>query len=67
MDTHDTVARAIRMEVDPITGDLYLVFKVIDESFKQRVRDNWMDDVELVLLGKTLKEVRRSITYRTSL
>jgi hypothetical protein len=55
----DTVARAIRMEVDPITGDLYLVFKVIDESFKQRVRDNWMDDVELVLLGKTLKEIRR--------
>jgi hypothetical protein len=55
----DTVARAIRMEVDPITGELYLVFKVIDESFKQRVRDNWMDDVELVLLGKTLKEIRR--------
>lgn len=59
MDTYDTVARAVRMEVDPITGDLYLVFKVIDESFKQRVRDNWMDDVELVLLGKTLKEIRR--------
>ena len=59
MDTHDTVARAVRMEVDPITGDLYLVFKVIDESFKQRVRDNWMDDVELVLLGKTLKEIMR--------
>jgi hypothetical protein len=59
MDTYDTVARAVRMEVDPITGDLYLVFRVIDESFKQRVRDNWMGDVELVLCGKTLKEVRR--------
>jgi hypothetical protein len=59
MGTFDTVARAIRMEVDPITGDLYLVFKVIDESFKQRVRDNWMDDVELVLLGKELVERRR--------
>lgn len=59
METFDTVARAIRMEVDTITGDLYLVFKVIDESFKQRVRDNWMDDVELVLLGKELREVRR--------
>jgi len=55
----DTVARAVRMEVDPITGDLYLVFRVIDESFKQRVRDSWMDDVELVLLGKELKEIGR--------
>ena len=56
---HNTVARAIRMEIDPITGDLYLVFKVIDESFKQRVRDNWMDDVELKLLGRALIEIKR--------
>jgi hypothetical protein len=59
MDAYDTVARAIRMEIDPITGDLYLVFKVIDESFKQRVRDNWMDDVELKLLGRSLIEIKR--------
>ena len=59
MDAYDTVARAIRMEIDPITGDLYLVFKVIDESFKQRVRDNWMDDVELKLLGRALIEIKR--------
>jgi hypothetical protein len=54
LDKNDTVARAIRMETDPITGDLYLVFKVIDESFKQRVRENWIDDVELIVLGKDL-------------
>jgi hypothetical protein len=59
MDVCDTVARAVRMEIDPITGDLYLVFKVIDESFKQRVRDNWMDDVELKLLGRALIEIKR--------
>jgi hypothetical protein len=59
MDVFDTVARAIRMEIDPITGDLYLVFKVIDESFKQRVRENWMDDVELKLLGRALIEIKR--------
>jgi hypothetical protein len=54
LEKHDTVARAIRMEIDPITGDLYLVFKVIDESFKQRVRENWINDVELMVLGKDL-------------
>jgi hypothetical protein len=56
--THDTVARAIRMEIDPLTGELYLVFKVIDENFKQRVRDNWGQDVELKILGRELVEKR---------
>lgn len=59
MNTHDTVARAVRMEVDPITGDLYLVFRVIDESFKQRIRENWDADVELRVLGRALVEHRR--------
>ena len=58
MKTHDTVARAIRMEIDPLTGELYLVFKVIDENFKQRVRDNWGQDVELKILGRDLIEKR---------
>jgi len=56
---YDTVARATRMEIDPNTGDLYLVFKVIDEGFKQRVREDWNQDVELEILGKDLKEHRR--------
>lgn len=59
MGTFDTVARAIRMEVDPITGDLYLVFRVIDENFKQRIREDWDGDVELLVLGKELEERRR--------
>jgi hypothetical protein len=53
----DTVARAVRMEVDPLTGDLYLVFKVIDESFKQRIREDWNADVELIVLGKSLIKI----------
>lgn len=58
MKTHDTVARGTRMEIDPNTGDLYLVFRVIDEDFKQRVRENWGDDVELKILGRDLVEKR---------
>ena len=50
----DTIARAVRMEIDPLTGDLYLVFKVIDEAFKQNVRENWEQDFELKILGKDL-------------
>lgn len=54
MKTHDTVARATRMELDPITGDLYLVFKVVDERFKQNIRENWDSDIELKILGRDL-------------
>ena len=50
----DTIARAVRMEIDPLTGDLYLVFKVIDEAFKQNVRENWEQDLELKILGRDL-------------
>lgn len=56
MENNNTVARAVRMEFDPITGDLYLVFKVIDEAFKQNVRENWSADVPLKLLGRELKK-----------
>lgn len=58
MNTHDTIARAVRIEIDPITNDVYLVFKVIDEAFKQNVRENWEQDVELKILGRDL--VKRS-------
>jgi hypothetical protein len=47
MSKPDTVARAVKMEIDKLTGDLYLVFKVIDEDFKKRVRENWNEDIEL--------------------
>jgi len=58
MKTYDTVARAVRMEVDPITGELYLVFKIVDEAFKQRIREDWSKDIELKILGRDLVETR---------
>lgn len=56
MNVSDTVARAIRMETDPNTGDLYIVFKVVDEYFKQRIKEDWQDDVKLKIIGKDLVE-----------
>jgi hypothetical protein len=54
MKNTEAVATAVRMEFDQTNGDLYLVFKVIDESFKQRVRENWLQTIDLVMLGKDL-------------
>ena len=49
-----TIAEGIRVEIDEDKDDVYIVFKVIDESFKQKVRDNWLEDVELKLVNKKL-------------
>ena len=54
MKAQDTVARAVRMEIDPNTGDTYLVFRVIDESFKRKIREDWDSDIQLKVLGKDL-------------
>lgn len=50
-----TVAQVVRMEHNPDNDELFLVFQVVDESFKARIKKDWMQDVELHLIGKTLK------------
>ncbi len=51
-----TVAIAARMEFDKSSDDVYITFKIIDENFKKKIRDNWLDDVELIVDGKKLEE-----------
>lgn len=50
------VAEAIRMEQHIETGDLYLVFKVTDSHLKQEILRDWMQEIELKLVGKKLHE-----------
>ena len=50
------VATAVRMERDDLTDDVFLVFKVLDESFKQRVRKDWEKDIPMKLVGRELVE-----------
>jgi len=50
------VATAVRVEWDDLTDDMYLVFKVLDEGFKQRVRKDWEKDIPMKLVGKDLVE-----------
>jgi hypothetical protein len=54
MPTDTVVATAIRMEHNPETNELYLVFVIVDEDFKKRIKEDWMQDIELKLLGKNL-------------
>jgi hypothetical protein len=55
-DIEKTVAKAVRIELNETTDELFLVFEVVDELFKKKIKDNWMRDVPLHLIGKHLKE-----------
>lgn len=49
-----TVAIAVRIEIEPKTDRTYLVFEIVDEDFKQRIKKDWMEEIELKLIGKNL-------------
>jgi len=55
-DVEKTVAKAVRLEFNENSGELFSVIEVVDELFKKKIKDDWMKDVPLHLIGKNLKE-----------
>lgn len=51
-----TVANAVRVEINTKTDEVYIVFQIIDEDFKKRIKENWNQDIDLKLIGKALVE-----------
>lgn len=51
---YHTVANAVRLERVEETDEVFIVFQITDEDFKQRIQKNWLDDIELKLIGKSL-------------
>jgi len=51
---NQTVAKAIRVEHNPDSDSVYLVFEITDEDFKKRIKLSWTDDIELKVIGKDL-------------
>lgn len=51
-----TIAVVNRIEHNPQNDKIYLVFEVIDEGFKQRVKKDWMQDIDVKLVGRELVE-----------
>ena len=49
-----TVATVVRMEHNENTDELFLVFQIVDEGFKKRIKKNWMEEVSVKLIGKNL-------------
>ena len=51
---YTTLAKAVRVEIDSKTNSIFLVFEVVDESFKKIIKEDWMQDIELKLIEKNL-------------
>jgi len=50
----ETIGEAIRVEFEEKSGELYLVFKITNEKYKQDIRKNWTKDIEFRIIDKTL-------------
>jgi len=53
---NNTIAKVTRIEHNSDTDKIYLVFEIVDERFKQRVKKDWMQDVDVKLVGRDLVE-----------
>lgn len=50
------VAEAVRLEFEEQTGDLYIVFKIKDEQYKQEIKKTWTQDIEYRIIDRQLVE-----------
>ena len=48
------VAIAVRVEHNTDNDDVFLVFQIVDESFKNKIKEDWTQDIEMRLINKTL-------------
>jgi hypothetical protein len=48
------IAKAIRVDINESTGQVYLVFEVTDPSYKQSILREWINDIEFKIKDKNL-------------
>jgi len=51
---HKIVAKAIRVEVSQKKDQLFLVFEIVDQDFKNQIKKDWLQDIDLKLIDKDL-------------
>lgn len=51
---NEILAEACRIEYDEKLDKLYIVFEVKNLSFKQKIKKDWIKDLEFVLIDKNL-------------
>lgn len=56
-DNCNVVANLVRVELDDDNDTMYLVFHVTNEKLKNKIKKDWMQDIDLKLIDKNLYEV----------
>lgn len=54
---YQVVAEAVRIEQIQSENRLFVVFEITDEKFKKRIKDNWLEDIDLKVIDKSLVEI----------
>lgn len=49
-----TIGIASRIEAEEKTGRLFIVFEIIDEKEKQKIKKNWVEDIEYRIVDRNL-------------
>ena len=49
---YQTVAEAVTIEIDPVSGEVKLIFRVTDADFKKEILKDFSKDMELYIKKK---------------
>lgn len=58
IDKYHTVAEAVRIEHDRSDDTVFLVFRINDEKFKRKIKDDWTRDIPMIIIDKKLVEFK---------
>ena len=56
---YEVVAEAVKVQYQESGDKLFLVFEITDENFKQKIRDDWTEDIELEVIKRKLVKFKR--------
>lgn len=48
------IANVSRVEFSENNGKVYVVFEITDEQWKERIKREWIDDIEFKMIDKKL-------------
>lgn len=52
----ETVAVAVRVEYRSDSDELYVVFEIVNEDLKKKIKQDWTQDIDFKLIDKNLIE-----------
>lgn len=50
----ETVAVAVRVEYRSDSDELYVVFEIVNEDLKKKIKQDWTQDIDFKLIDKNL-------------